>query len=370
MASSPDKVPPEIREALDRLLDTGHTWVDTITGTKGSVTASITDAQDTVATVTFPLPAAADPLDTFASGLAAWMSSSGRPLSELLERGQEVECDTPAAVFHGVERSGMLQLVHHLWALSVHSVSDKSSGEWPLTEELEGLLALRREHEVYFARYLLTEPPEPQEESPASVFRRLRPTEEDPEDPSQPQDGSSASPSQGLRSLEEDLRLLRVKNLMNCLWVPEHSSRSHWEPTDSAMLVSLLTKIDNLKGGRPVALTIFIHSPQRAVDETLAALLNEDLKAAYAKATWAMTSTTELGGVSSWTFSTSNLDIKIRSLHHLSVFHLLSLHYVAWLGESRDGLEQVIQWQKDMNTQLSVFNAETGTWETSQRLPQ
>ena len=56
MASSSDKVPPEIQEALDRLLDTGHTWVGTIEGTEGSVKASITDAQDTVATVTFPPP--------------------------------------------------------------------------------------------------------------------------------------------------------------------------------------------------------------------------------------------------------------------------------------------------------------------------
>lgn len=247
----------------------------------------------------------------------------------------------------------MLQLVRHFWALSVQEVYKESPREWQMPGDLEGLFALRREHEVYFERYLALEedpqgPLEPLEESPASVYRRLRSTEEDV--PSGP--------------TEEDLRLLRVKKLMNCLWVPEDNSRPHWEDGDSQELVSLLAKIDNLEKGRPVALTIFIHCPQRPVDERFATFMLENLRATYPTAPWTMAATTELGGVSAWTFETSNLSIKIRSLRYLSVFSLLSLHFVAWLGEPGDDLEKVLTWQREKSNPLSIFNTETRTWET------
>lgn len=342
MASSSDKVSREIQEALDRLLDTGHTWVGTIEGTEGSVKASITDAQDTVATVTFPLPAAADPLDTFTSGLAAWMSSSDRPL----ERGQEVLCDSPAAVFHGVERSGMLQLVHHFWELSVQEVGggDEPSGVW-LTEEEIGEMyrraveegkdwseetALRQDLEEYFSRYLT-----PEKQHPMAML-------------------------EGLHSGEEELERLGVpvRKHMNLLWIPRHARDVFWLRKDTKELVGLLKSIDGLSATSPLTLTIFVSSGKRNVDSSMIAFVQKDLETSFRAATWKKEMLQE-GGV---TFQATGLTITLKRLKQLSLFQGVQLHYVAWLGEPKEDMKQLLEWQQGIN--LRVFNDTTETWET------
>lgn len=337
MASSSDKVPLEIQEALGRLLGSDQAWVGTITATSDTLIASVTDSWDMVATVTFRLPAA-DPLDSFTSSLAAWMSSSGKPFSELLVRGQEVLCGDPAAVFRNVERSGMLQLVHRFWTLSVQNVDGgmvitKEAFDEMCRRAVEGGIGCwRQELEEYFSQYLT-----PEKRHPMAML-------------------------EGLHSGEQELERLGVpvRKHMNLLWVPRHARDVVWLRQDTKELVGLLKSVDGLSAKSPLALTVFVSGGKRKVDSSMAAFVKRDLELGFPEETWEKEVLQE-GGVTSHVFKATRFIITLKKLKQLSLFQGVQLHYVAWLGEPKEGMAQVLEWQKGIN--LRVFNDTTETWE-------